>query len=333
VAIVRRRDFITLIGGAAVWPVAARAQEGERVRRIGVLISVSEFDQQTQPNLAAFREGLARFGWLEGRNLRMDIRFVGSDPQRVRAYAAELVNLAPDLIVTSSGATVRESQHLTQTIPIVITGGGDPGISGFVTNIAHPEGNTTGITNLYASIGGKWVELLKQAYPKLERVGLLDNPKLNPNSGSVYVTSILESARALAVTIVRLQYQDSVDIVRGIDGFCTEPNGGLIVLPPPPTLADRAAIHRLAAQHRLPTVYHATQYAVEGGLLAYGSSEPDRWQRASSFVDRILRGAKVADLPLEFPTKFELAINLKTAKTIGIDVPLALLARADEVIE
>jgi putative ABC transport system substrate-binding protein len=331
---VGRREFITLLGGAASsWPLAARAQQSERVRRVAVLAGFAESDRMRQADIAALQEGLAKLGWVEPRNLRIDIRFAGGDADRIRDHAAELVRLSPDVIVTSTGATTREVQQQTSTIPIVVTGGGDPGVNGFVRNISHPEGNTTGITNLYASIGGKWLELLKQAAPMVGRVGLIHNPQLNTAPGSVYVTSLEEAARALGVESISIPFHDAVDLVRGIDEFAAEPNGGLIVLPPAPTAADRAAIRRLAAQHRLPNIFSTKQEAAEGGLLAYGSNEVDRWQRAASFVDRILRGAKVSDLPLEFPTRFDLTVNLKTAKAMGLTIPDTLLLIADEVIE
>jgi putative ABC transport system substrate-binding protein len=329
----RRRDFISLVGGAATWPLAVRAQQTGGTRRVAVLTQFSEADQVNQIAISTFRDGLAKLGWVEGRNVRIDARSSGTDADHIHALAAELVSLVPDVIVTAGGTPAREMQHQTQTIPIVITGAGDPVANGLVRDISHPEGNVTGITNLYASMGGKWLELLKQASPTVERVGLIYNPRLNAASGSVYIPSIEEAARALAVNAIKLPYQDAVDIVRVIDGFAAGANGSLIVLPPAPTVSDRAAIHRLAAQHRLPTIWFARQYAAEGGVLAYGSNDIDRWRRACSFVDRILRGAKVSDLPLEFPTKFELTVNLKAAKSLGLTIPENFLLRADELIE
>jgi putative ABC transport system substrate-binding protein len=326
----KRRDFITLAGGAVAWPLAARAQQGDRVRRIGVLPQLVEAD--SFDDLAAFREALAKLGWIEDRNLRVDVRF-GVDPERIRTVAAELVDLAPDVIVTAGAVTTREMQRQTQTIPIVIAGVGDPSANGIIKNIAHPEGNITGITNLFASVGGKWLELLKQAFPKIETVGLIYNTQLNAVPGGYYISSVEEAARALTIKLIKLPYQDAVDVTHGIDEFAAEPNRGLIVLPPPATPANRAVIRRLAAQHHLPAIWFDKQYVVEGGLLGYGSNDPDRWRHAASFVDRLLRGAKVSELPLEFPTRFELLINLRTAKAIGLTIPEAFLARADEVIE
>ena len=327
----RRRDFIILLGAAvAAWPLAARAQQGDRVRRIAVLPQLVEAD--SFDDLSAFREALAKLGWIEDRDLRVYVRF-GVDPERIRTVAAELVDLAPDVIVTAGAVTTREMQRQTQTIPIVIAGVGDPSANGIIKNIAHPEGNITGITNLFASVGGKWLELLKEAFPKIKTVGLIYNTQLNAVPGGYYISSVEEAARALTIKLIKLPYQDAVDITHGIDEFAAEPNRGLIVLPPPATPANRAVIRRLAAQHHLPAIWFDKQYVVEGGLLGYGSNDPDRWRHAASFVDRLLRGAKVSELPLEFPTRFELLINLRAAKAIGLTIPEAFLSRADEVIE
>jgi putative ABC transport system substrate-binding protein len=292
-----------------------------------LLLGPTEEDKPTSDNISAFREGLAKLGWVEQRNLRMDLRFGGGEAGRIRAGAAELVSLAPDVIVTSSGAATIEVQRQTQTIPIIITGAGDTGI---VKNISRPEGNITGITNLYASIFGKWTELLKQVSPGIERIGLVYNSQL---SGRTSLPVIQDAARALSVKAIDIPFQDPVDLVDGIDGFGAEANGGLIVLPPTPNAGNRAVIRRLAERHRLPAIYQAGQFAVEGGLMACGSNPLYNYQRASYFVDRVLRGAKVADLPLEFPTRFELAINLKAAKAIGLTIPEDLVLLADKVIE
>ncbi len=325
-----RRKFITLLGGAAAWPLAARAQQDERLRRIGMLVASTESDQASQTYIAAFRDGLAKLGWVETRNLRIDLRFRGGDADRIRGYAAELASLAPDVIVTSGVAATRAVQQQTQTIPIVITAVGDPGANDIVKSLSRPEGNTTGVTNLFPSIGGKWLELLKEAVPGLERVALIYNAQV---ASGQYVPPIEEAARLLAVKTIKTPYGDAVDLVHGIEAFALEPNGGLIVLPPAPAAADRGTILRLAAQYRLPSIYPNKEAATEGGLMAYGSDIADLFRRASYFVDRILRGAKVSDLPVEFPTKFELVVNLKTAKSLGLTVPPPLLTRADEVIE
>jgi putative ABC transport system substrate-binding protein len=284
--------------------------------------------------VAAFRNEMPKLGWLEGRNLQLDLRFGAGDADRLRAYAAELVADGPDLIVTSTAAATRAAQQRTRTIPIVITGAGDPILNGIVKSLARPEGNTTGITNLFASIGSKWLQLLKEAAPRLERVALLYNGRVVPDDrGYGYFPSVEEAAHELAMAVIRIGYRDAVDLVQAIDGFATERNGGLIVLPPSPAPTYREAILRLATQYRLPTMYSVAQYVAEGGLMAYGSKDTDRWRRAASFVDRILRGAKVSELPVEYPTRFELVINLKTAKAIGLTVPPTLQALADELIE
>jgi putative ABC transport system substrate-binding protein len=326
----RRRDFMTLLGSAAAaWPVAARAQQG--VRRVGGLVGFSEADRQEV--VVALRDELAKLGWVEQRNLRLDIRYTGGDADRIHALATDLMSLSPEVIVTSGGAEMREAQLQTRTVPIVISGAGDPGVSGFVKNIAHPEGNITGITNLYASIGGKWVELLKQAFPAIERIGVVNNPQLTPFVRSVYGASIEEAARGRGVEVVDLPFSDTLDIVRRIDRFAAQPNGSLILLPPAPNPNNRETIRRLAAEHRLPAIYNAAAFAAEGGLMSYGSNPIDLMRRSASFVDRILRGTKVSDLPLEYPTRFELAINLKTAKATGLTIPEGLVLIADKVIE
>jgi putative ABC transport system substrate-binding protein len=329
--LLKRRSFLALIGASATWPLAARAQQGERVRRIGVLTSGTEADQASQAQVAALRDGLAKLGWVEASNLRIDLRFGGGDAVRIRAFAAELVTLAPEVIVTNGVEATLALQRQTQTIPIVITGLGDPVANGIVQSLAHPEGNTTGVTNLFSSIGGKWLELLKEAAPRVERVALIYNAQVIQNVG--FFPSIEEAAQRLAVKAIKTPYSDAFDLVRGIDAFASEPNGGLMVLPPRPADAARGAILRLAAQHRLPTIYQDRAYAQEGGMMAYGSNTEDNFRRSSYFVDRILRGAKVSELPIEFPTKFELVVNLKTAKAMGLTIPEAFLLRADELIE
>jgi putative tryptophan/tyrosine transport system substrate-binding protein len=330
----RRREFIAGIGSAAAWPVVVRAQQGERVRRVGVLVPGAE-DQAYQARIDAFRDGLAKLGWIEDRNLRIDVRFGGNDASRIRAYAIELASLAPDAVVTQSGLVTREMQQQSRTIPIVITGAGDVA-NGLVQNIARPEGNTTGITNLFWSIGGKWLELLKQAAPNLERVGYIYNARVVGSLGSencCYYASIEEAAGKLAVKTINIPYRDTADIAAAIAAFAAEPNGGLIVSPPPPRAANREAIVRLAALRQLPAIYQDRSFVAEGGLIAYGSDIVNNFRRASYFVDRILRGAKVSELPIEYPTKFETVINLKTAKALGLTIPETLLATADEVIE
>jgi putative tryptophan/tyrosine transport system substrate-binding protein len=331
----RRRELITFLGGAAAWPLAARAQQNGRTRRIGVLTYGAEGDPVQKANLAALREGVAKLGWTEGRNLRIDVRFAAGDLGRIYAYAGELVSLAPDVIVVSA-ATVgtRAVQQATQTIPIVFLGGGDPVVNGVVRSIARPEGNTTGFSSIENSIAGKWLELLKEAMPHLTRMALIFNSELlSTGAGPAYISLIEAAAPALSVQTIRTPFRDGIDIVRAIDAFAAEPNGGLIVLPPPPNGANLETILRLAAQHRQPAIYTNRESADAGGLISYGPNVADRFRRAAGYVDRLLRGAKVSDLPVQFPTKFELVVNLKTAKAIGLTIPEAFLLRADELIE
>ena len=328
----RRRDVIAGLGGAAAgWPFAVHAQQQQRVRRVGMLISGTENDQTMQALIAAFREGLVKLGWVEGRNLRIDLRF-GGDRERMRAYAAELVSLAPEVIVTIGGPAARVAQQQTQTVPIVFALVGDALANGIVKSVARPEGNTTGITNRFASIGGKLVELLKEAVPTIERVGFIYNSQVNSDDNPQF-RLIEEAARAFAIQAMGIPYRNAVALVHGIDAFAAVPNGSLIVLAPPPPPADRETIVELAAQHRLPVISESMTIAAEGVMMAYGSNEFDPVRRASSYVDRILRGAKVSELPVEYPTKFQLVVNLKTAKAIGLVIPESFLVRADEVIE
>jgi putative tryptophan/tyrosine transport system substrate-binding protein len=323
----KRRQFITLVGGAAAWPLAARAQQPERVRRIGVLIGPSENDPTFQSVLAAFRDALAKFGWVEGRNLVIDLRFGESDAGRIRAEAADLVRLAPDLIFAVTGPAILAVQRQTSTIPIVFEGGGG---SPPVKNIARPESNTTGFANSIDSIGGKFVELLKEIAPSTARIGFIFN--LDPSRAVVsgYVPSIEAAAQASALKVINLPFRDTAELERGIMSFAAEPNGGLILNP---LVTDRELIFRLATRRRLPSVGQTKVDAREGCLITYAADPTERPIAEAHYVDRILRGAKPGDLPVQFPKKFELTINLKTAKALDLMVPPTLLARADEVIE
>jgi putative ABC transport system substrate-binding protein len=280
--------------------------------------------------VAVFQDALAKLGWVEGRDLRLDTRFGAADAGRIRALATELVGFAPDVIVANSLPAAIAVQQQTQTIPIVFVAVGDPIVTGIVNNIARPEGNLTGVTNYLPSMGGKWIELLKETAPETRRVGIVYDPR---TTSGAYFPSIEEGAKPLAMRVERLSYNDAIDIVRGIDAFAIEPNGSLIVTPPSPSAANRQTIVRLATQHRLPTVFIDRLYAIEGSLISYGPNGADLNRRAAFYVDRLLRGAKPADLPIEFPTKFELVLNLKTAKAMGLTIPESLLLRADEVIE
>jgi putative ABC transport system substrate-binding protein len=298
-----------------------------------VLIGPSENDPVWQTYVATFRNALAKLGWLEGSNLRIELRFGGGDPDRIRSHAAELVSLSPDAIVTSTGATTRAVQQQTQAIPILFVGGGDPAAVGGVRNIARPEGNITGFSAPEPSIAGKWLELLKEAVPRVSRAAIIFIPDLTGEIGTKYFSSIDAAAQRLGLRVIKMPVSDTVDIVRAIDAFAGEPDGGIVVLPPPPTPVVREAIFRLAAEHRLPAIYPSRADAVAGGLMSYARDIGDDYRRAATYADRILRGAKVSELPVQFPTKLELAINLKTAKALGLTVPPSLLARADEVIE
>jgi putative ABC transport system substrate-binding protein len=327
----RRRSFLTLLGGtAAAWPLPARAQQDGRVRRIGILYVGVEGDRIDQARLGALREGLAKLGWIEGRNVRIDLRSSAGDPDRLRAQADELVRLAPDVIVVAGGPAVQALLQQTRTIPIVFTNVGDPVAVGLLKNIARPEGNATGITSLFQSIGGKWLELLKEAAPRTARVALIFAPE---NVNDQYFAVIDAAAAVLAVKAIRTPYRNAAELERAIDAFAAEPNGGLLIVPPPPTSSNRELINRLALKYRLPTIYTNKYIVAEGGMMSYGSDGVEASRIAASYVDRILRGAKINELPMQFPTKFELVINLKTAKAIGLTISEAFLLRADEVIE
>jgi putative ABC transport system substrate-binding protein len=328
----KRREFITLLSAAGVaWPIAARAQQGERMRRVGALIGGAGNDTASQRYAAAFREGLAKLGWMDGGNLRLDLRFAVGDFDRGSATAAELVSLAPDVIFVSTGTATRAMQQQTQKIPIVFAGPtGD-----IVKNVARPEGNITGFPILYPSIAGKWVELLREAAPRIARVALIRNPAGTGFADTAYIPAIEEAAPALAVKVIAAPFQNNAELERAIGAFAAEPSGGLIVMPGTDTSTreNRDLIRNLAAKHRLPTIHWDNSYPAEGGLMSYGSDFADLHRRAASYVDRILRGAKVSELPVERPTKFELVINVKAAKAIGLTIPEAFLLRADMLIE
>jgi putative ABC transport system substrate-binding protein len=328
----RRRDFITLLGGAAAaWPLAARAQvQDGRVRRIGMLLAGVQDNRGTQASLAAFRDALARLGWIEGRNLRFDLRFAVDDPDRTLTSAAELLALAPDVMITNL-STTRAVQERTQTDPIVVTQGGDPVASGLIRNIARPEGNITGFASNEASLAGKWLELLKEAVPRLTRVAIVFNPDLGPTIPS-YIAVIEAAAPTLGLEAIRTPVRNAIDIVHAIDAFAAGSNGGLLVRPPANS-AFRETIMQLAVQHRLPAIYPNRANAADGGLLAYSADLVELNRAAATYVDRLLRGTKVSDLPVQFPTKYQLVVNLKAAKAIGLAIPESFLLRADEVIE
>jgi putative ABC transport system substrate-binding protein len=327
----RRREFIAGLGAAATWPRVARAQQDGRVRRVCSLQSGTEDDKALVARVAAMRDELTRLGWVEGRNLRTDVRYAGGDPARMRTIAAEFVSLSPDVIVTASVAATRAVQQQTRTIPIVFLFVGDPIENGLVASLARPEANATGITNLYSTVAGRWVELLKEAAPRLHRAAVVFNPDTPVES---YLRSIEAAAAALGISAIRTAASSPTEVERSLGVLATEPDLGLIVVPPVPTSATRDMILRVAAQHRLPAIYSLKEYVTdEDGLMSYGSNYVDLSRLGATYVDRILRGAKPGDLPVQFPTKFELVINLKAAKAIGLTIPESFLTRADEVIE
>jgi putative ABC transport system substrate-binding protein len=325
----RRREFMAGLG-AAVWPLAARAQQGERVRRIGVLMWLDQNDPLTKSELSAFTQALAGLGWTEGRNVRMDLRFYGDDINRARALAQELVGLQPDIILAEATLATIALQRETRTIPIVFAGAADPVASGIVTRIDRPSGNTTGLANVEATLGGKWLELLLEIAPGLNRVAIISNPDTDPVS--VLIPSYETAARSLKVVPIIAPVHNDVEIETAITSLGREPGGGLVV-GGGSMLAHRAPIILAAARNNVPAVYTLSDYARDGGLLSYGVDRVDIFRRAATYVDRILRGAKPGDLPVQFPTKFEMAVNLKTAKALGLTIPPNLLALADEVIE
>jgi putative ABC transport system substrate-binding protein len=326
----RRRDIVTLLGGtAAVWPHAARAQQPSRMRRIGVLTPFADNDADTLAHVNAFLQALQKLGWTEGRNIRTDVRWGADNIGHIQAHAVELVALKPDVILAVSSQALQPLRQ--STIPIVFTQIADPVSSGFVASLAHPGGNITGFTPAEFSLYGKSLELLKEVAPQVTRVAIVLNPEQRPQVGMW--RAIEAVAPLLKVQVTASEARNAGEIERAIDGFAREPNGGLIVLPNGPTIVHRELIIALAAQHRLPAVYGYRYFVANGGLISYGVDLADQYRLAASYVDRILRGEKAADLPVQQPTKFELVINLKTAKSLALDVPATLLGRADEVIE
>ena len=326
----RRREFIAGLGGAVAWPLATGAQRGERVRRIGVLMWLDENDPGAKSDLSAFTQALAGMGWTEGRNMKMDLRWYGDDgddTNRIRALAQELVGLQPDVILASGGTTV-SLQRETQTIPIVFAGVDD---SPF-TSLNRPSGNTTGFVFLQAPLGGKWLELLSQIAPGLRRAAIMFSETTRP-ADRIFRPSLERAARSLKVELITAPVHSDVEIERAIMALGRERGGGLVVMPELFTYAHRAPIILAAIRNNVPSVYYLSDFARDGGLLSYGNDVTDTFRRAASYVDRILRGAKPAELPVQLPTKFELVINLKTANALGLTIPPNLLAIADEVIE
>jgi putative tryptophan/tyrosine transport system substrate-binding protein len=330
---VNRRGFIKLLGGApAAFPLGARAQQGDRMRRVGLLIQFAESDPDGQARVVAFREELQKLGWSIGGNLQIDYRWAVSNEERARSAAAELLELKPDVISANSTIPLRAAQQATRTVPIVFTTIIEPIGQGFVGSLAHPGGNTTGFSYLEVSIGGKWMNLLKEIAPQITRVACMFNPQRGPYSVEI-AHFAQEAAQRHGVQYVAAPLFEPTQIEAAITKLADEPNGGLIISPDAFTVTHRQQIINLAARYRLPAIYSERNFAIDGGLVSYGPDYVEHWRQAASYVDRLLRGAKPADLPVHQPSKFYLVINLKAAKALGVDVPATLLAIADEVIE
>ena len=326
----KRREFITLLGGAAAWPLAARAQQGERMRRIGVLGLTSD-DPETPARVAVLAQGLGELGWTVGRNVMIDYRWGGIDAERIRTSATELLALAPQVIVANGSHAVAALLQATRTVPIVFVGLPDPVGAGFVNSLARPGGNITGFLVSEYGMGAKRLELLKEVAPQTTRVAMIRDPTVAAGAGQFGAVQAV--APSVGVELSPIDVRDAGEIERAVTAFARSPNGGLIVVGGPLAALHRDVIIKIAARHRLPAVYAFRHYIHSGGLISYGPDILDQFRRAAGYVDRILRGEKPADLPVQAPTKYDLVLNLKTAKALGIDVPASLLARADEVIE
>ena len=326
----RRREFLGLVGGAATWPVASKAQQGERVRRVGILNILGSDDPEGQARRAVFEQTLEQMGWTVGRDLKIETRQVGSDKDRLRRYAAELVALAPDVIFSIGSLPVASLQQATRTIPIVFMNVTDPVGAGIVESMAHPGGNITGFSNFEYSMCGKWAELLKQIAPNVTRALVFRDPTSAAGIGQF--AAIRSVAQSLGVELTPADVRDTDEIERAVATFARSGNGGVIVTTGG-SAAHRKLFISLAARHKLPSVYPYRYYAIDGGLISYGPNTHDPVRRAAGYVDRILKGEKPADMPVQAPTKFELVVNLKTAKALGLTIPQSLLATADEVIE
>jgi len=327
----RRREFIKLVGGAAaIWPLAARAQQGDGVRRVGALSTFAESDPEVQGWIRELVQRLQELGWTNGPNVQVDLRFSNA-ATRTSMLATELIELRPDVVLAAGALAATALREQTLSVPIVFTHVVDPVSSGFVTNLARPEGNITGFTNFEFTVGGKWLQLLKDCAPSVDRIAVVFDPA-NPTWGA-YLRTIEAAAPSFGVRLIPASVRDAAEITQRVATFARDPNGALVVLPGPVTIRHREAIIVAAARHRLPTIYPYRFFTIDGGLMSYGSDVLDSYRRAASYIDRILRGTKVAELPVQQPTKYELTINVKTAKTLGLTVPDTVLGCADEVIE
>ena len=328
----KRREFITLLGGTAAWPLAARAQQPGRMRRIGVLTALDGDDPETKERFATFRRELERLGWSEGRNVQIDYRFAALNANQYPVFAKEIVGLQPDVILGQSAQVVAQLQRETRTIPIVFVNVSDPIGAGFVTSLARPSGNLTGVLLYEPGIVGKWLAMLKEIAPTLKRVALLANPQTTVYE--YFLRAAQDAAPALSIELVQARVQNAAeDVERAITSFAAIPHGGLLVLPDGTPIAYRDLIIALSARYRLPVVYPFRLFVLDGGLMAYATDQNEMVRLAASYVDRILRGAYPTDLPVQTPTKYQTIVNLKTAKVLGIEVPPSLLVRADQVIE
>ena len=325
-----RREFITLLGGAVAWPLAARAQQGDRMRRIGALTGIGD-DERAQAQFAVFVQALAQLGWIDGRNVRIDYRWGGGDIEKTRKHATELAAGAPDVIFATGSPAVEQLLKATRAVPIVFAFTPDPVGAGLVESLSQPGGNATGFLQFEYSLSGKWLELLKQIAPGVTRAAVLRDPAITAGIGQFAV--IQSVAPSLGVEVVPISVQDAAEIERAVTAFARSGDRGLIVTASASAFVRRELIVALAARHKLPAVYFQRPFVAGGGLISYGADFIEPYRRAAGYVDRILKGAKPADLPVQAPTKYELVINLKTAKALGLDVPPMLLARADEVIE
>jgi putative tryptophan/tyrosine transport system substrate-binding protein len=330
-SVIRRREFVTLLGGAAAWPLAARAQQPEQMRRIGVLTNLVADDPEAQARVGAFLQGLQELGWAVGRNMRIEYRWGAGDADRTRGYAAELVALAPDVILTSGASALAPLLQATRSVPVVFAQVRDPVGAGFVNSLARPGGNTTGFITYEYGLSGKWLELLTQIAPSVTRAAVIRDPAVSAGTGQW--GAIQAVAPSVRVLVSPVNVRDAGEIERDVAAFAHGSNSGLIVTASALAIRHRNLIVTLAARHRLPAVYYQRGFVTGGGLISYGPDFIDQYRRAAGYVDRILKGEKPSELPVQAPTKYELVINLKTAKALGLEVSSSLLARADEVIE